>query len=78
MRTQTDLKTGVLTGDVQITTLGENGRAYDAPVRINGRKADPAADSAQTRPLSVGVQSRKAIHRVMPPANSAASVSAGT
>jgi LPS export ABC transporter protein LptC len=40
LKSQTDLKSGVLEGDVQITTLGEGQRALDAPIRISGKKSD--------------------------------------
>lgn len=40
LRSQTDLKTGTLEGDVQITTLGEGGRGLDAPVLVRGKKTE--------------------------------------
>lgn len=40
LRSQTDLKTGTLEGDVQITSLGEGGRALDAPVLVRGKKSE--------------------------------------
>lgn len=40
LKTQTDLKTGTLEGDVQITSLGEGGRSLDAPVLVRGKRSE--------------------------------------
>jgi len=40
LKGQTDIKTGVLEGDVQITSMGQAAKRYDAPIRITGQRSD--------------------------------------
>ena len=40
LKSQTDLKTGTIDGDVQITSFGEGGRALDAPMLVRGKRSE--------------------------------------
>ncbi|MBI4858878.1 MAG: LPS export ABC transporter periplasmic protein LptC [Candidatus Riflebacteria bacterium] len=40
LKSQTDLRTGVLEGSVKIRTFGEGGRSFENPVKIDGNRSD--------------------------------------